>query len=127
VVSHHLEGGEVSATSAHGIQVVQSDAWLADGQGIGRRGNLAGGHKRLEVSNRCNREIDVISPPGYHRIPGYARVAKRLEVAQVVLAHLVKAVLALEHWSAYERVRIAWRVAAGLPGLISGPKELAAA
>jgi hypothetical protein len=44
-----------------------------------------------------------------------------------MLAHLIKAVLAGKDWRAYECVGIAWRVAASLPGLIPGPKELAAA
>jgi hypothetical protein len=40
-----------AACSAHRIQVVQSDAWLADSQGIGRRRNLTRGHEGLEISN----------------------------------------------------------------------------
>lgn len=115
------------ATSAHGIQIVQPDAWLADSQWIGWRRNLTRGHERLEISDRCNGEINVVTPSGNHRISGYARVASGLEVAQIVLPHLVKAVLALEHGSANECVRIAWRVATGLSGRIPGPEELVAA
>jgi hypothetical protein len=50
-----------------------------------------------------------------------------LEIAQVMLSHLIQGMFTRKHGSTNESVRIARRVTTGLPGLISSPEELAAA
>jgi len=50
-----------------------------------------------------------------------------LEIAQVMLSHLIQGVFTRKHWSANESISIARRVTTGLPGLISSPEELATA
>ena len=115
------------AAAAYRIQIVQPDAGLADGQGIGRRRNQAGGHEGLEVGDRCDCEINIVTPTGNHWISGNSSVALGLEVAQIVLSHLVQGVFALEYRRADESVRVAGRVSTGPPDLIPCPEELAAA
>jgi len=126
VVSHHLEGGEMAAGTAHGIQIIQSDAGLADGQGIRWRRDETAGHKWLEVGDGGDCQVDVVSPAGYHWIAGDPGVAAGLEVAQIMLTHLVQGMLPGKDGIAYEGVGIAWRIPAGLPGLIPGPEGFAA-
>ena len=110
----------------HRVQVIQPDAGLADGQGVGRRRHLPGGHKRLEISDGGDGQIDVIPPPGRHRIPLDPGMAPGLEKAQVVLAHFVQAKLALEYGRANKGIRIAGRITTGIPAPVPGPEEFAA-
>ena len=97
MVSHHLEGREMASAAPYGIEVVQADTGLADGQGVRWRRHLSRGHKRLKVGDRGDCQIDVVTPAGHHRIPLDARVASCFEETEVVLAHLVQTVLALEY------------------------------
>ena len=126
VVGHHLEGGEMPSTAPYRIQVVQPDARLADGEGVGGRRHLSGGHKRLEIGDGGNGEVNVVSPAGHHRIPLDTSVPSGLKEAEVMLAHLVYGVLALEYGRAYEGIGIAGRVPAGPPLAVPGPEEFAA-
>ena len=110
----------------YGIQVVQPDAGLADGEGIGGRRNLPRGDKGLKIGDRGDGKVDIVPPAGHHRVSFDARVSPSLEEAQVVLAHFIQCVLALEDGRAYEGIGIAGRVPAGLPLAVSGPEEFAA-
>ena len=71
------------------IEVVQPDAGLADGERVGGRRHLPGGHKGLEVGDGGDGEVNVVSPAGHHRIPLDASVPSGLKEAEVVLAHLI--------------------------------------
>jgi hypothetical protein len=125
-MGHHLEGGQMPSGPTHGIQVVETDAGLADCERIRGWRDLPRCDEGLEIGDGGNRQVNIIPPAGNDRISGNARVSSRLEVVQVVLSHLVKPVLAGKDRRTDEGVRIAGWITAGISGLIPGPKELAA-
>ena len=89
MVGHHLEGCEMPSAPSYGIQVVQPDAWLADGERVGRRRHLPGGDKRLEIGDRGDSQVNVVSPSSHNRIPLDPGMAAGLKEAQVVLTHFI--------------------------------------
>jgi len=125
-MGHHLEGGQMPTAPPYGIQVVQTDAGLADGEGIGGRRNLPRGDEGLKIGDGGDGKVDIVPPAGDHWISLDAGVSPSLEEAQVVLAHFIQCVLALENGGAYKGIGIAGRIPAGIPLGVSAPEEFAA-
>jgi len=126
MVSHHLEGREMAPAAPYGIEVVQANTGLADGQGIRWRRHLSRGHKRLKVGDGGDCQIDVVTQratTGYLLMRVWPRDWKETEV---VLAHLVQTMLALEYGRADKCVGIAGWIPAGRSCAVPGPEEFAA-
>ena len=121
MVGHHLERGEVPAGFSYGVEVIEPDARLGDGERVCRRRDNAACHKRLEIRNRGDGEVDIVPPAGHDRVTFDPRVPLLLKKGEVGLAHGIEGVRS-EDRVADEIIGFAGSIPADLPGAVAGPE-----
>src|SRR5437867_2191546 len=87
MVRHHLEQREVLARLPNVVDVDESDAGLADREGIRGRARLPADHPRLERIHTRLYEEDVVAPPRDDRVSLHPRMAVLLEERKEVFTH----------------------------------------
>ena len=89
VVRHHLEGRQVAPAAADRLQVVEPDAGLRNRERISGRPRQSRSHVRLEDSDGCNRQVDIVAPARHHRRTLDPRVVPRFEEGEKRFAHQI--------------------------------------
>ena len=81
---------------------------------------------RLKVCDGCDGKVDIITPPGDHRIAPQNGVTVVLKIIKKKLTHFRKAVLVAHHLSIYEAVFHAGCISTGPLFFALGPENRAA-
>ena len=121
VVGKHLERGQVPPGLPDRVKVIEPDAGLGDGERVRGRRDDAGGHERLEISDGCDGEIDIVPPACGHRVALDAGMPVLFKKGKVGFAHLVDR-MAGEHGIPDEGVGFAGCIPAHLAGTVARPE-----
>src|SRR5207247_9722637 len=87
MMRHHLEQREVLARLPNVVDVDESDAGLADREGIRGWARLPADHPRLERIHTRLDEEDVVPPPRDDRVALHPRMAVLLEEGKEIFTH----------------------------------------
>ncbi|VVB84224.1 Uncharacterised protein [uncultured archaeon] len=75
------------AAASHGVEVIEADAWLRNRERVCGRRNKPGCYEGLEICNRSDSEVDIITPACDHRVPFHPCMPVLLEKRQIRFTH----------------------------------------
>ena len=90
MMTHHLKQCQMATTPPHTIQIIKADTWLGNHQRVRWWGNKPRGDMGLKISDRGNRQVDIITPPGHHRIRIKTGMPPLFKKGEKCLPHLFK-------------------------------------